>query len=67
MWPPVMWPVSCAMTPITSLGVLACISVPVWMKTLRAIEHEGVEGVVLTMRILMSARAEPGRAKIGLA
>ena len=35
MWPPVMWPVSWAMTPITSLGVCACISVPVWMYTLR--------------------------------
>ena len=31
-WPPAMWPVSCASTPITSFGVLACCSSPVWMK-----------------------------------
>jgi hypothetical protein len=29
MWPPVMWPVSWAMTPITWLGVSDCINVPV--------------------------------------
>ena len=31
-WPPAMWPLSCASTPITSFGVLACISAPELMK-----------------------------------
>ena len=34
-WPPAIWPLSCASTPITSFGVLACIRAPELMKMRR--------------------------------
>ena len=64
MCPPVICPVSCAMTPMTSLGVLACRSVPVFMNTLRPSITKALKLSCLTMRIVM-CEPRPAALKIG--
>ena len=64
MCPPVMCPVSWAMTPITSLGVLACNRVPVLMKTLRPSITNALKLSCFTMRMVM-CEPRPAALKIG--
>ena len=45
-WPPAMWPISCATTPINSPGLSLSRSNPVWMNNHPA-RYEGVERTVL--------------------
>ena len=66
MWPPTIWPVSWAMTPITSLGVLACISVPVFMNTLRPSTTKALKLSCRTMRMVMFCEPRPAALKIGI-
>ena len=65
MWPPVMCPVSWAMTPITSLGVLACTSVPELMNTLRPSTTKALKLSWRTMRMEMFCEPSPAALKIG--
>ncbi len=65
MWPPMMWPVSWAITPITSLGVLACIKVPVLMNTLRPSTTKALKLSWLMMRMATFCEASPAALKIG--
>ena len=65
MWPPVMWPVSWAMTPITSFGVLACISAPVFMNTLRPSTTKALKLSCLMMRMATFCAPRPAALKIG--
>ncbi len=67
MWPPAMWPLSCAMTPMTSFGVFACISVPVWTKTLAPSRTKALNVSLLTMRTVTRPPPNPAAWKIGLA
>ena len=55
-WPPAMWPVSCAMTPMISFGVSASMSAPTLMKIFWPFGHEGVEGAVVDEDDLASPR-----------
>ena len=61
-----MWPVSWAMTPITSLGVLACIRVPVLMKTLRPSTTKALKLSWRMMRMAMFCEPRPAALKIGI-
>ena len=64
-WPPTIWPVSCAITPITSLGVLACMSVPVLMNTLWPSTTKALKLSCRTMRMAMFWEPRPAALKIG--
>ena len=67
MCPPAIWPASCAMTPITSFGVLACISVPVWMNTLRPSSTNALNPSLRTMRMATRPVPRPAARKMGRA
>ena len=65
--PPVMWPASWAMTPITWFGVSAWVSAPVWMKTLRPSSTKALKLSLLTMRTATRPSPKPAALKIGRA
>ncbi len=64
MCPPVMCPASWAITPMTSLGVLACRIVPVFMKTLRPSITKALKLSCRTMR-MVTCEPRPAALKIG--
>ena len=65
MCPPTMWPVSWAITPITSLGVLAWVSVPVLMNTLRPSTTKALKLSCRMTRMEMFCEASPAALKMG--
>ena len=60
-----MWPVSWAITPMTSLGVLACVSVPVLMNTLRPSTTKALKLSCRMMRMEMFCEREAGSPEDG--
>ena len=61
--PPARCPVSCAMTPMTSFGVLASSSVPVWMTMRRPLATKALNSPILDDDDLRVARADAGGAE----
>ena len=64
-WPPAMWPVSCASTPITWFGISASIIVPALMKMRRPSATNALNERELMITTWMFCCARPAAFRIG--